>query len=198
MRIPAPTRTTFVTLVAALLAAGCSDSTGPTQTRPPADLNVLQLGPAAPPLLASSVTLHACRGQSAEGRLFFTDGSGGEGEEFARLTLEDNSLAAMPDGTPIEVGQCVDITMGVADPASKQVLVQLDPTGLTFNPAQPAKLRLDYGEAEGVDSEIEARIGIWRQELPTDPFVLIGSAVLSDSKEVEAKLFGFSRYALAY
>ncbi|HET7600672.1 MAG TPA: hypothetical protein VFK09_10280 [Gemmatimonadales bacterium] len=193
-----PPRKVVVTLLAALVAAGCSDSTGPAPTRPQADLNILQLGSAAPPLVAASVTFQACRGESAEGRLLFQNASGGEGEEFARLKLDGSTLFARPDGTRIADGECVDITMGVSDPASRQMLIQLEPTGLAFNPARPAELRLDYGEAEGVDSDVERRIGIWRQERPTDPFTLIGSAVLKDAKEVEARLMGFSRYALAY
>lgn len=183
-------------LLAGLLAAACSDSTAPS--RPPAELNILQLQPTAPPLLANSVSFQACQGQGAEGRLFFQNSSGGKGEEFARLTLGGESLSRKPDGTPIGAGECVTITMSIADPQSRDLLVQLEPSGLGFDPAHPAQLRLDYGQAEGVDSTVEDRIAIWRQEHPGDPFVEIGSAVFKDVEEVEASLLGFSRYALAY
>jgi len=193
MGIRRPSRNLLLSLLTALLVAGCSDTTAPS--RPPADLNILSLLPTAPPLLANSVSFQACQGQGAEGRLFF-QGTGGGGEEFARVTLDGESLAAKPDGTAFMPGECVTITMSVPDPA--QLLVQLEPTGLRFNPARPARLRLDYGEAEGVDANVESRIAIWRQEQPGDPFVQIGSAVFKDLKEVEASLLGFSRYALAY
>jgi hypothetical protein len=179
-----------------LTLVACSDSTGPAETRPPAQLNILRLSPAAPPLLATSTTFQACQGSGAEGRLFFNNGSGGEGEEFARLTLGNNTLLAKPDGTPFAPNECILITMSVDDPT--QVLVHLEPTGLQFSPAAPAQLRLEYSEAEGVDSTIVAKIGIWRQETSADPFVRIGSAVIQSLQEVEASLLGFSRYALAY
>ncbi len=185
---------TALPLLLATLA--CSDSMGPVQSRPPAQLNILRLSPTAPPLLATSTTFNACNGSGAEGRLFFSDGTGGEGEEFARLTLHNNTLLAKPDGSPFGPNECIQITMALDDPT--QVLVQLEPTGLRFNPVAPAELRLQYGEAEGVDSTVESQIAIWRQETAGAPFVQIGSALFKDQTEVEASLFGFSRYALAY
>ncbi len=183
--------------IAALLAAlACSDSTGPVQSRMPAQLNILRLATTAPPLFAATTTFNACKGSGAEGRLFFSDGQGGQGQEFARLKLDNNTLLLKPDGTPFGATECIQITMAVDDPT--QVLIRLEPTGLRFNPADPAQFRIEYAEAEGVDSQIEAQIAIWRQEVDGGPFVQIGSAVLKDLKEVEGNLLGFSRYALAY
>ncbi len=179
-----------------LATVACSDATAPLDTRPPAQLNILRLLPTAPPLLADSTTFTACKGQGAEGRLVFNDGSGGEGEEFARLTLDGASLFAKPDGTLFAPGECVQITMALDDPT--QILVRLEPSGLRFDPSHPAQLKLEYGEAEGVDSTVQAQISIWRQENPGDPFVRIGSAVIENLQEVQADLLGFSRYALAY
>ncbi len=179
-----------------LATAACSDAAAPLDIRPPDQLNILRLLPTAPPLLADSITFTACKGQGAVGQLFFNDGSGGEGEEFARLTLDGASLASKPDGTLFAPGECVQITMAVDDPT--QVLVRLEPSGLRFDPSHPAQLKLEYGEAEGVDSTVEAKIAIWRQETAGAPFVQVGSAVVKDLQEVEANLLGFSRYALAY
>ncbi|HEU4647561.1 MAG TPA: hypothetical protein VFS33_00780 [Gemmatimonadales bacterium] len=178
-------------------AASCSDSTAPADTRPPSALTFLQLKVSSPPLLANSITFAACEGQQAEGQLFFDDGSGHEGEEFARLKLDSHSLLAHPDGTPFAPGECIDITMS-KDPASTDIMVQLEPSGLKFDSSHPAELRLDYGEAEDVDPIVLARVGIWRQEKPSDPFVLIGSAIQTDLLKFRANLTGFSRYALAY
>ena len=179
-----------------LASAACSDATAPVETRPPGQLNILRLLPTAPPLLANDTTFTACKGQGAEGRLVFNNGSGGEGAEFARLTLDGASLLTKPDGTPFAPGECVQITMALDDPT--QILVRLEPSGLRFDPAHPAQLKLEYGEAEGVDSTVEAKISIWRQENLGDPFVRIGSAVIENLREVDADLLGFSRYALAY
>jgi hypothetical protein len=180
-----------------VLAAGCSDSTAPAGGRPPSELTFLQLKVTAPPLLANSVTFAACKGQQAEGQLFYDDGTGQQGEEFARLKLDNASLLAHPDGTPFASGECVNITMS-KDPNSSDVMVQLEPTGLRFDPSHPAELRLDYGDAEGVDAVVLGKVGVWRQEHDGDPFVLIGSAIQTSLLKVRANLTGFSRYALAY
>jgi hypothetical protein len=197
MRISESTRTTVVSLVAAL-ALACSDSTAPAPERPEASLSILKIAPTTPPLLSTSVTVNACSGQETEARLFFDNGSGMEGEDFARLKIDAASLLTRPDGTAFAPGDCVSITMTAPDPASKQVLVQLEPTGLKFDPAHPAELRMNYGEAEGLDNVVLAKVGVWRQEKLGDPFVLIGSAKLTDVLQVSADLTGFSRYALAY
>jgi hypothetical protein len=64
------------------------------------------------------VSFQACQGQGAEGRLFFQSNGGGEGDEFARLTFDGSSLSAKPDGTPFTAGECITITMSLADPQS--------------------------------------------------------------------------------
>lgn len=191
-----PFRAAFLGLLG-VLTAGCSDSTAPAGGRPPSELTFLQLKVTAQPLLANSVTFAACKGQEAQGQLFFNDGSDQEGEEFARLKLDSQSLLAHPDGTPFAAGECVNITMS-KDPSSTDVMVQLEPTGLKFDPSHPAELRLDYGEAEGVDPIVLAKVGVWRQEQASDPFVLIGSVIQTDLLKFRANLTGFSRYALAY
>ena len=180
--------------IAAVIGA-CSDSTGPT-SRNPAELTIVQLASTAPPLLSTSVTFTACRGSNAEGRLFFDNGSGGEGAEFARLRIGSNSLLRRPEGTTFGQDECVEVTMSVPDPTRLEIA--LEPTGLVFSNDDPAELRLDYGEAEGITADIEAQLAIWRQEAPGQPYVRLGTVVFDDLDEAEADLFGFSRYALSY
>jgi hypothetical protein len=77
-----------------------------------------------------------------------------------------------------------------------------------FNPAVPAELKIHYDHANGdfnddgvsdsEDTVIESTLAIWRQENPGDPFVRLSSVLTSDLAEADAKLTGFSRYALAY
>ena len=183
-------------LVAALVvAAACSEATAP-EPRQPGDLNIVRLAAGAPPLLSNSVTFTACRGSGVEGRLFYDNGSGGEGEEFAKLKIDSNTLLRRPDGTAFQPGECVDITMSVPDPSRLEV--ELEPSGLTFNPQDPAELKLEYGGAEGVTDDIEAQLAIWRQAVPGGPYVRLGTLILDDLDEAEADLLGFSRYALSY
>jgi hypothetical protein len=92
------------------------------------------------------------------------------------------------------------------DPA--QMLFELEPSGLKFNPAVPAELKIHYdhadgdlnddGVSDGEDTAIESTLAIWRQENPGDPFVRLASVLSLDLDEAEAELTGFSRYALAY
>jgi len=196
----------LVAPLAALLA--CSDSSGPNDpgTRPPADLNIVQLADNAPPLYNPDVSFYAVKGEDREARIFFEDDQGGPGEEYLRLRVDAPTLRARPDGSPIAQGDSVLITVRVVNP--QQMLFEMAPTGLTFSADDPAELRIRYAEVHGdfnddgsVDSEdddIENTMAIWRQESPADPFVRVGTAVVKDLEEAEAELTGFSRYALAY
>ncbi|HEU5171762.1 MAG TPA: hypothetical protein VFU46_14535 [Gemmatimonadales bacterium] len=191
---------TTATFGPVLLALGvaigaCSDATGP-EPRQPGQLNIVRLASTAPPLLANSVTFTACRGSGVEGRLFYDNGSGGEGEEFAKLKIDSNTLLRRPDGTLFGPDECVDITMSVPDPTKLEI--ELQPAGLVFNAAKPAELKIEYAEAEGITDDIEAQLAIWRQESPGQPYTRLGTLILDDLDEAEAELLGFSRYALSY
>jgi hypothetical protein len=201
-------RTRYLLLVAPLAALlACSDSSAPDDTsRPPADLNIVGLSDQAPPLYNPEVSFYAVKGEDRETQIFFQNEQGGPGEEYLRLKVSAPTLQARPDGSPIADGDSVLITVRVVDP--RQMLFEMEPSGLTFSPAEPAELRIRYAEVHGdfnddgsVDSEddhIENTMAIWRQETPTDPFVRVGTAVVKDLEEAEAELTGFSRYALAY
>jgi hypothetical protein len=199
--------------IAAALLIGCSSSTdsGGSTTKPPSELNFLMLAPTAPALCSNSVTFEATKGVDVEAALKFpepgepADCSGGT-EDFVRLRIDQESLLELPNGTPLQDGDKVTITMTWV--GGDSIMVQLEPTGLKFNPAKPAELRIEYGEASDdldhngtVDSEdaaIEQELGLWRQATLADDFVLIGSIKLEDTNEFEAELNSFSRYAIAY
>ncbi len=210
MALTARTRATIVTLALAL-AVGCSSDTGsppdtPGSERPPAGLNVVQLSESSPPLEESSVSFWAIKGQSVEQKLYFLDSQGQRGDEYLALKLEDGSLSRRPDGSVIATGDSVLITITVEDPAL--LLFELQPTGLKFSAAEPAELKIRYanadgdlngdGEEDGEDDQLETLLGVWRQELPGQPFVRLGSVKVEEEQELEAELQGFSRYAIAY
>jgi hypothetical protein len=123
-----------------------------------------------------------------------------------RLRVEAGSLLSRPDGSPIAVGDSVEITLTVVDP--QQTLFQLSPEGLHFNPQLPAELKIRYaecgddlnddGRVDSADAEVESELGIWRQATLADPFVRLGTARVEELREVEAELTSFSRYAIAY
>ena len=191
------------------LAVACSDSTGPGggTTKPPDELNVLDLAQTSPPLFSSVDSFYAKRGEDREVRLSFLDQvNGGPGEEYLRLRVEPEALLARPDGTLFQEGDSILIHVEVVDPA--QLLFQLQPSGLRFSADKPARLKIHYnhadddfnedGQHDGLDDAIETTLGIWRQETPSDPFVRLGAAVVVELDEIEADIPGFSRFAMAY
>ena len=197
--------------IAMALAIGCSsDPTSspndPGSERPPDGLTVARLATTAPPLEESTVSFWAVKGRSVEQKLYFLDSQGQRGEEYLALKLEDESLSQRPDGSAIAEGDSVLITITVEDPAL--LLFSLQPTGLKFSASKPAELKIRYdqadddlnedGDVDGEDDSLESILGIWRQELPGDPFVRLGSVKVEGQEELEAELQGFSRYAIAY
>jgi len=195
-------------LLAALLGAvgSCSDGSGPDTSKPPGELNVIHVASNSAPLFNPSDSFYARRGEDREVRIFFQDEHGQQGEEYLRLRVDAQSLLALPDGTPVLEGDSVLIHVNVVDPA--QMLFELSPSGLRFNPTQPASLKIHYdhadgdlnddGRVDGEDDSIESTLSIWRQEQPGDPFVRLTSILSVELDEAEAELTGFSRYALAY
>jgi hypothetical protein len=198
-------------LVAAL--ASCSDSTGGGSSQN--DLTFLRLAPTAPPLCSDSVGAKFGKdpaGQDQEIALVFpvsgnlADCASPSTEDFLRLKLTSTSLLRYPDGNLIANGDSVFIYVKWV--GSDSILFDLQPAGLIFDPAKPAELQIEYGEAtedlnhdgrvDAEDSTIEHELDIWRQEKPGDPFVRVGTGKAEDVNEIEAKLNGFSRYAIAY
>jgi hypothetical protein len=201
---------------AALAAAvgGCSDYSAPDPSVPSApgdvklstDLGIVRRSPAINGFVDTVVTFYAVRGQEREGKIFFLAPDGGIGEEFVRLKVGSATLLARPDGTPVAQGDSVLITMRVVDPAL--LLVEFQPSGLQFNPAEPAELAMNFGEADedlngdgthdSDDDALVSSLGIWRQELPGLPFVRLSSSLFTSLTSCDAKITGFTRYALAY
>ena len=198
----------LIALVPALLGlSGCSDSTSPGDlSRDPADLNVLRLAETSPPLFNPADSFYARKGEDREVRIYFQDEVGGSGEEFLRLVVPAPSLLAAPDGTPFVTGDSVLIRVRVVDPA--RILFEMEPAGLTFDPSQPAELKIHYAHADDdfnedgtvdtSDDQIEQQLAIWKQETLTGPFVRLGSVNEVNFEEIDVDILGFTRYAIAY
>jgi hypothetical protein len=88
------------------------------------------------------------------------------------------------------------------------MMFEFQPSGLKFNPASPAQLRISYAAANGdldrdgdhdsTDDSLETRLAIWRQETPGTPFERLMTLVSTSNRDVRASLTGFSRYAVSY
>ncbi len=198
-----------ITAVLLAVVAGCgSGTTEPTpgEERPEATLKILRLAGNAPPIFNPVVSFWAKRGQNSEAELFFRKPDGSRGDKYVRLDLSGRSLLAYPDGRLFADGDSVLITMRVSDP--QRILIEFEPSGLRFNPEQPAEVEIRYdhangdfdgdGDQDGQDRQIEQMLSIWRQESAAAPFVRLGTVRIQDLKELDARLLGFSRLAIAY
>jgi len=190
------------------LLAGCSDSTGGgTIIVPPGSLNYLHLAPTAPPLCADSVGqwfVKDPQGSDQELALQFPENgnlgncAAGSNEDFIRIKVDKDGLSKRPDGSVIADGDSVFISI-VWVGGDSTLLFELQPGGLVFNPARPTELKIGFGESEEVsDTGVISQIAIWRQATLADDFVKLNSNTLDVEQELEVKINGFSRYAIAY
>ena len=207
-----PTRaaTTALSLAAAVLLgaiAGCGDDPSGPITKTDANLNVVLQAPTAPSLSATTKSVLVTRGQNTELKLYYRPRAGSaDSSEFLRLRFEDNTLLARPDGSPIAMGESVLVTATVPDPT--KFLVTLEPSGLRFNPNDPADLKWklaeseddldDDGDVDAADSTLFRSLGIWRQATVGAPWTRLASRLEVQLDEIEAELTGFSNYVVAY
>lgn len=189
----------------AVIVGGCGESS--TDNSIPADeFSAIRLDPAAPPLCSNTVSFVAQRGASTEGQIDFCDPGGDPIDDFLEFKVGSNTLLRRPDGTLFALGDTITITITVVDP--ERAIFDFQPSGLVFNPADPAELEISYrncdrdfdedGDVDQDDNQIEQLLTIFRQETPGDPWVPIGTVRVDDIDEVETDLLGFTRYAIAY
>ena len=194
-------------LAATTAISACSDSTGSKLKRNESDLGFLRTAQGAPPLVKTTDTFWAVRGEERELRLVHRPRAGiADSTDFMRLRVRAGSLVSLPGGLPLAVGDSLLITVNVVD--AGRVMVELQPAGLQFAPGEPAELVMFYREADkdydndgSVDADdeaIEKRLRIWRQGKAGEQWLEIGGSLSLDSDALTADLNGFSRYAVAY
>lgn len=210
-RIGARARAAPALLLCLTVAAGCGDDdpTAPEDPAVPGDrLVFIQPSDTAPPLLTTDTSFVATRGQSLDLEIFYEDPQdpGQPGERFLRFRLEDGSLFRYPDDHPMagaafQPGDTVTITLRLA---RDTLLADFGPSGLAFDPDQPAVLKLDYIGADRDtdddgedDPEFEDEIDLWRQEQPGDPWFRAGVVKDFELDEIEAEILSFTRFAAA-
>ena len=188
--------------------AGCNgDGTEPPPTRNTDELTFLRLAPGAPPLPTTPVTFWAVKGEDAEVRLSHAPLLGSpDSTEFLRFRLDRRSLLRRPDGTPIAEGDSVLITIALVDVS--RLIINFQPAGLRFDPDRPAELRIrfaeteddldDDGDVDDDDDRARRQLSLWRQEALGLPWVKLSSELDVDNERIEAKLRGFTNYAVAY
>lgn len=202
----------LIAMVVAGVACGQSDAgtgtPGPDTVITVEDsLTFLRPAPNAPGFGNLSVSFWAVKGIRSQVELRYRALPGqSDSAVFVRFRVDPQSLRARPDGTPIADGDSVLITLSVDD--STRLICKYEPEGLQFDSKKPARLFIKYGEADpdldrnGVvnaqDTALVRSFRIWRQEVAGEPWVGIPSTVAEDALEVQADIYGFTRYAVAY
>lgn len=188
-----------VMLATTLLAAslvGCNDSSSSEPViKPESELEFVPVRATAPALETTDTLFWAVKGEERELEILFQgQGGSGTGSKFLEFRVPDNSLLSRPNGTLFQLGDSIEIQITVD---AGLYVVGLEPSGLRFNPSEPAELELDYGEADEDFLVREGEFDAWRQEISNQPWELIDSIQLEDLDEVEILVVGFTRYALA-
>jgi len=186
-------------VVAAMVMASlfsCSDSNSSEPViKPESELEFVPIRATAPPLETTDTSFWAVKGEEREIEIRFQgQGGSGTGSKFLEFTVPDNSLLRYPDGRLFQEGDSVEIRL-IVD--AGLYVVDFEPSGLRFNPSDPAELELDYGETEDDFLLREGEFDAWRQEISSQPWELVASVQLEDLDEVEVLILGFTRYALA-
>lgn len=197
----------------ALTLTACDGSTGPAGV-PDAELNVVVQDQLAPPLVAARDSFWAKVGDGRELRLFYQGvPPTASGDEFLRFEVPGDGLYRKPDGSAFQCGPVVCdsilITVTVIDPA--KFLFDFEPDGLRFNPdpSHAARLKVYYYHADhdfdgdGVvgdpdDDAIERELDLWRRAAPGDLWSRVGAVKFEALDELDANIFSFSQFAVAW
>ncbi len=184
----------LATLALGLSLTACDDSnsSGPPDIVQESELDFVTVRGSAPPLETTDTSFWAVRGEGRELEIRF---AGGTGKRFMELQVDDESLLRRPDGTSFALGDSIQIFVTIED--AQTFRVRLEPSGLEFNPLEPAELEFKYDEADLDFLTREREFDIWRQESAGQPWQRIGSLQIEDLDEIEAELLSFTRYALA-
>jgi hypothetical protein len=189
------------------LAACDDDSTGPSvdDQRVEGELTFIRFDAAAMGSLPTQASFWAVRGEDRQLQMRSAPTPDDEdGEKFLELEIEEETLLRRPDGTAFAEGDSILITVTL-DPTGR-FLFDFQPSGLVFNPNEPAELKIRYvladadydgdGDIDADDLAFEDLLSIWQRENPGDPFVRLQTFEIDDD-ELEADLNGFTGFALA-
>jgi hypothetical protein len=194
----------FVTLV---MAGACSNSSGPASPAPRATLNFVRQDSTYKPLLSTQGVFYAKVGQGRLVRLVYQGTTPTDsGAEFLRFEVPGDGLYRKPDGTPFAAGDSIQITVTVIDP--KRFQFDFQPSGLQFNPSDPARLKVEYhyadpdfngdGIVDSSDATIEGLLSLWRREPPDSLWFQMAAVKSIELEEFDANVLGFSQYAVAW
>jgi hypothetical protein len=193
-------------LAATVGSLSCTSSTG-VDDNATAGPRLLTAAPDSPPLSRTEVSFYAVKGKSSGVDLWYRPRPGrSDSTKFVEFRLGSASLDRRPDGSTIADGDSVLITLSVPDPT--HLIITYQPSGLKFSANDLPTLKMFYvacgddynydGVVDAADDVIQEKLSIWRQEAASLPWEKLSSVVVKSTKEVEARLSGFTGYAISY
>jgi hypothetical protein len=196
--------------VLSLTVVACSSSSAPKAlaVKPGAQLHISLESAAAHPLLAKQASFWPKVGADRAVRLFYQGATAVDtGQLLLELEVPPDGLYKRPDGTAFQPGDSILITVTVVD--TTRFLFEFQPAGLQFNPANPARLRVEYANANhdfNGDGVIDARdvaieadsLGVWRRDLPDTLWYKQFAIKFGLPEELDADVLSFSQYAVAW
>ena len=194
-----------VTLAALTVLVACTTVDGPTTPVSTAQLHFVRQD-SSYHLLSDSASFYAKVGEDRRLELFYRSYSGDTGEAFLQFEVHAASLSKRPDGSSFQPGDSILITVTVPDTTIFDFV--FTPAGLQFNPADPARLHIEYNYANhdfngdgtiGTDDDrAESLLNVWRREPPDTLWTAQGAANSEEFDEIEASILSFSHYAVAW
>jgi hypothetical protein len=116
------------------------------------------------------------------------------------------SLLKRPDGSSFQPGDSILITVSVPD--TNRFDFVFSPSGLQFNPADPARLHIEYnysnhdfngdGQHDAEDDHARSLLNVWLREPPDTLWTSQGASNSEEFEELESAILSFSHYAVAW
>jgi hypothetical protein len=200
--------TLLLALLAAPALAGCgdllpeeaaADRVGEDQ------LYFARADPDAPPLDIVQASFWAKPGQTRSVAFLYVGIRPGKYQLCMEFVVPAGALLRHPDGRAVQPGDSVRITVRATDPEAFRF--EFAPAGLRFDPANPARLRVNYwwadrdfngdGKRDKTDERLEANLDIWRQEAVGQPWERTAATRDDELHELRVAIPGFTRYAVA-
>lgn len=194
------------------LAAACEPLTGPDSGKSPYGDNtgdgspiLAPIDPAYVPLVAGDTSFWAVKGQPLDVVVRFQPVQpGATGDRLIEFQLGAESLLRSPDGVLLQDGDSVRITI---HPDGQKMSFDFEPSGLTFDPASPALMRMwcthaaadlnGDGTVDGTDERLWYQMRIWKRESASDPWSAQETTRSPDGEELEAPVDGFTGFSVA-
>jgi hypothetical protein len=193
------------TFAALAVLVACSTTDGPLNPVPAAQLHFVQQD-SVYHLLSDSASFYAKVGEDRRVELFYRGYSSDTGEAFLQFEVHAASLLKRPDGSAFQPGDSILITVTVPDTNTFDFV--FSPAGLQFNPADPARLHIEYnysnhdfngdGHHDTEDDHARSLLNVWRREPPDTLWTSQGASNSEEFEDLETAILSFSHYAVAW